>query len=131
MADECEQLPMNICNHTYKMWCKKDKIEDVKYILEKIQPIIEKVYAKNQMLSFDKILFMTMIEILAKDKNYTISNGTNNNYINQTQADTQHTTTNTHLYNTSLNGNKEEVADNLINDFVKILEYIFSKLNEK
>ena len=50
------------------MWCRKDKIEQANGIVDKFAPVVEKVFAQNQGLSFDKIMFMAAIEFFAKMK---------------------------------------------------------------
>ena len=68
MSNDCEKVSYTICGHTYQLWCKKDKVETANYIFDKISAIIEKNNSKNTGFSFDKILFMSLIDILAKDK---------------------------------------------------------------
>lgn len=71
-ASECEQLKCVICGHEYKMWCKKDKIEQARDIIDRIEPLISKMASKSQVLAFDKILFMTLIDLLAKEKDFQV-----------------------------------------------------------
>lgn len=66
--EECEKVHYSICGHNYDFWCKKNKVEDVKYIFDKVSTIIEKNNSKHIGFSFDKILFMSLIDILAKEK---------------------------------------------------------------
>jgi len=110
-ANECEQLSYEICGHTYKLLCKKDKIEQAKNIIEKIIPIIEKIKQKNNMIPFDKILFMSMIEILSKEKEFKTNQ--------QNEQDKPIT-----------NKNEFEIEkQNLINDFIEILKTINNELD--
>lgn len=68
MSNDCEKVSYTICGHTYQLWCKKDKVDTANYIFDKISTIIEKNNSKNTGFSFDKVLFMSMIDILAKEK---------------------------------------------------------------
>ena len=68
MYNDCEKVSYTICGHTYQLWCKKDKVETTHYIFDKISTIIEKNNSKNTGFSFDKVLFMSMIDVLMKDK---------------------------------------------------------------
>jgi len=68
LANECQKVSFSLCGHDYSMWCRKDKIEQANSIVDKFAPIVEKVLAQNQGLSFDKIMFMAAIEFFAKMK---------------------------------------------------------------
>ena len=68
MSNDCEKVSYTICGHTYQLWCKKDKVDTANYIFDKISTIIEKNNSKNTGFSFDKVLFMSMIDVLMKDK---------------------------------------------------------------
>lgn len=68
LANECQKVSFSLCGHDYSMWCRKDKIEQANGIVEKFAPIVEKVFAQNQGLSFDKIMFIAAIEFFAKMK---------------------------------------------------------------
>ena len=68
MSNDCEKVSYTICGHTYQLWCKKDKVDTANYIFDKISTIIEKNNSKNTGFSFDKILFMSLIDVLMKDK---------------------------------------------------------------
>ena len=118
MANECQQLTCEICGHQYKMWCKKDKIEQANYIIDKIKPLIEKVASKNQVLSFEKILFISMIELLAKDKDFQIEK-------QETELQ-QPTVQNQTEFDEKLIKQKEE----LIDEFKTILQQINQALDE-
>ena len=112
MPNECAQLSITICNHQYKMWCKKDKIEQAEMIIDRISPIVEKIITKHQGLTFDKALIMAMIDILSKDKDYKIDE--------QTQQPEQPQT----------KGEFEEEKQSLINDFIQILTGIKNELEK-
>ena len=114
-ANDCEQFVCDICGHNYKMWCKKDKIEQVKYIVEKIKPIIEKVSSKNQVLTFDKILFMAMVDILAKDKDFKIESD-----IEKKNIDNKN----------DFEFEIEKQKTKQMNEFIEILTSILKALNE-
>ena len=118
MANECQQLTCEICGHQYKMWCKKDKIEQANYIIDKIKPLIEKVASKNQVLSFEKILFISMIEVLAKDKDFQIEKQETELQQPMVQNQTE--------FDEKLIKQKEE----LIGEFTTILQYINQALDE-
>ncbi len=64
--ESCVKITYTLCNHNYSLWCKKDKVEQVKYIIDNITPICENLSLKNQGSQFDKILFMSIIEYLSK-----------------------------------------------------------------
>lgn len=66
--ENCVKITYTFCNHNYSLWCKKDKVEQVKYIIDKITPICENLSLKNQGSQFDKILFMSIIEYLSKQE---------------------------------------------------------------
>ena len=68
MSNDCEKVSYTICGHTYQLWCKKDKVDTANYIFDKISTIIKKNKTKNTGFSFDKVLFMSMIDVLMKDK---------------------------------------------------------------
>ncbi len=71
-ASECQQLKCNICGHEYNLWCRKDKIEQAQDIIDRIKPLIDKIANKSKILSFEKVLFMAMLELLAKEKDFQI-----------------------------------------------------------
>ena len=97
MSNDCEKVSYTICGHTYQLWCKKDKVETANYIFDKISTIIEKNNSKNTGFSFDKILFMSLIDILAKDK---ITNDNKTELQNEKkQAQTDITINNTNIIN--------------------------------
>ena len=68
LANECQKVSFSLCGHDYSMWCRNDKIEQANIIVDKFAPIVEKVVAQNQGLSFDKIMFIAAIEFFAKMK---------------------------------------------------------------
>ena len=115
MANDCQQLVCEICGHEYKMWCKKDKIDQAQEIIEKIKPLIIKTTAKHQVLSFDKILFMSLVEILAKDKDYSSPKETIKNQIHDKNE-----------FEIELEKQKTQ----LTNDFINILSQIYNALDE-
>ena len=135
MAQACEQLNITLCEHHYKMWCKKEKCEEVKIILDKIKPIIEQTNNKNKMLSFDRILLMTMIDLLAKDKDYNPQNNVatnlvaNNDDTGLTQKYAQDDMEATTLSNQSHNSIQEK--NQLVNDVVELLQNILDNLNSQ
>jgi cell division protein ZapA (FtsZ GTPase activity inhibitor) len=106
-ASECEQLKCVICGHEYKMWCKKDKIEQARDIIDRIEPLISKMANKSQVLAFDKILFMTLIDLLAKEKDFQVQQKVEP-IENKTDFDIKLT----------------EQRENLINQFIEILKQI-------
>ena len=83
MSNDCEKVSYTICGHTYQLWCKKDKVETANYIFDKISTIIEKNNSKNTGFSFDKILFMSLIDVLMKEKSI---NETKENKHNEKQS---------------------------------------------
>lgn len=113
-ANECEQLECEIYGHEYKMWCKKDKIEQARDIVEKVKPYIDKLANKSKMLSFDKVLFMALIDLLAKDKDFQL----------QPKQEQQSIETKTE-FDAQLAKQKED----LINNFISILQQIQQSLN--
>ena len=104
MSNDCEKVSYIICGHNYQFWCKKDKVDDANYIVSKISQIIEKNNVKNTGFSFDKILFMSLIDILTNDKK---------------QEDKKE-----EIKEKSLLLKQNDNYDNLIGDFVEILEMI-------
>ena len=115
MANECEQISFNICNHIYRLWCKKDKIEDIRYIFDKIFPIIEKTFNKNNTIPMDKLFLMSMIDILFKDKEYKKDN---------TEVDIDSIVNNFNDLSNNKMKQFEDVKQDMINDFIEILTYI-------
>ena len=69
MSGDCVKIEYTLCGHTYQFWCKKDKQEDIQIAFNKLEQIVEKNNKKNTGFPFDKILFMSMIDILTKDIN--------------------------------------------------------------
>ena len=118
MANECEQFSFEICGRQYKMWCKKDKIEQANYIVDKIKPIIEKVANKNQVLSFEKILVISMIEILSKEKEFRIEK--------EEEKTKQSPINDQNEFEEKLKQQREQ----LINEFAEILQTIQTELEE-
>lgn len=104
MSNDCEKVSYTICGHNYQFWCKKDKVDDANYIVSKISQIIEKNNVKNTGFSFDKILFMSLIDILTNDKK---------------QEDKKE-----EIKEKSLLLKQNDNYDSLIGDFVEILEII-------
>lgn len=89
--ESCIKVSYAFCNHNYSLWCKKNKIEQVNYIVEKITPIFENILSKNQGSPFDKILFMSIIEYLSKkeDDKYKKIEKKQEEYSNDSQTQTE------------------------------------------
>ena len=115
MANECQQFVFEICGHEYKMWCKKDKIEQAKEIIDRIKPMIEKVAEKNKVLSFDKILLISIVDLLAKDKDFQVSDKKEQKTV-QEQSEFDKLLT--------------QQRENLTNEFITILQQINQALDE-
>lgn len=64
-ANDCEQVSCDVCGHQYKIWCRKSDSKKAQEIINNITAIVEDVNNKNKVLSFDRVLFMSLIEAMA------------------------------------------------------------------
>ena len=64
--NDCEKKSITICGRNYSFWCRKDKIETINYITEKLSSTIENISLKHKDTQFDKIIIISMIEYLSK-----------------------------------------------------------------
>ena len=111
-ANECAKKTITLCGRSYVFWCKKDSQEKIDEILLKIQPIIENIIQNNKEASFEKVLLMTLFDIVANsDKTIAKDNAIKNDCDN------------------SKNSNGIDIQeDNVVNDFIAILEAILKKI---
>ena len=121
LANECKQIKFEICGHVYKFWCKNDKFEEANYIFDKIKPIIEKNNKKNLELSFEKILLISLVEILSKDKDYKI------NEQQQTVQQVQNQQVNCNNAQEFVQ-NFEKEKQELFNSFIEVLKMILKEI---
>ena len=113
--NDCEQVSFNICGHEYKVWCKNEKKEQVFELVEKIKPFIQKTATNNTGFSFDKIMFLSIIEFLSKDKKL-VDEIREQNELQKKQQSTPEIV------------NFEKEKQELVDDFVKILEAVLNNL---
>ena len=64
--NDCEKKSITVCGRNYSFWCRKDKIETINYITEKLSSTIENTSLKHKDTQFDKIIIISMIEYLSK-----------------------------------------------------------------
>ena len=122
MTNECKQLSFSICDHKYNMWCKRNKIDQVNKIIDKIKPFIAQIADENKILSFDKILIMAILEILADNEDSKITeNNNNNNNDNDNDNDKNNINDNNEYeFDKKLSEEKKKLTDN----FISILQHI-------
>ena len=65
-ANECIKITHTICGYNYSFWCKKEKENQARELLDKISILTEKSQKKHQNIPADKLLVITMTEYLAK-----------------------------------------------------------------
>ena len=93
-ANECIKITHTICGCNYSFWCKKEKENQARELLDKISLLTEKSQKKHQNIPADKLLVITMTEYLAKledeklakwqdDENQTTQNQDNTEIISQ------------------------------------------------
>ena len=111
-ANECVKKTINLCGHPYIFWCKKDSQEKIDEILVKIQPIIEEFARNNKEASFEKLLLMTLFDVVANV----------DNKVSETNAIKNDSDNNKNPNDITL------LEQPVINDFVLILEAILSKI---
>ena len=74
--NDCEKISITICGRNYSFWCRKDKIETINYIIDKLSSTIESTLLKHKDTQFEKIIIISMIEYLSKtnETKYKINN---------------------------------------------------------
>ena len=69
MSGNCEQFSFELFDKKYTFWCKKDKINDAKVVVEKLKTVAENIKKNNEDATLDRVLIMSFIDSLAENSN--------------------------------------------------------------
>ena len=69
MSGNCEQFSFDLFDKKYTFWCKKDKINDAKIVVEKLKIVADNIKKNNEDATLDRVLIMSFIDSLAENSN--------------------------------------------------------------
>lgn len=69
MSGNCEQFSFDLFEKKYTFWCKKDKINDAKIVVEKLKIVAENIKKNNEDATLDRVLIMSFIDSFVENSN--------------------------------------------------------------